>query len=113
MFEPPEFDSEVTLETISQIPWGALGIYALYGDDNSLLYIGKSNCLRTRISAHLRGKTNTSKYKQKVSTAKYFTEDREMMRFIYEEILIKRFTPPLNINLNKKNFKGETKEDNK
>jgi len=53
---PPQLDPELA----DELPEGP-GVYRFYGDDDVLLYVGKSNNLRTRVLAHFAGDHRSSK----------------------------------------------------
>lgn len=103
----PEFDFTVTVETLSTIPYGTPGVYMLYDNNNSLMYVGKASDLRGRILTHFRGITNTSHYVWSVHKCNAFIEEKATYRSIYELYLIDLFHPPLNNSSNAKMFKGK------
>jgi excinuclease UvrABC nuclease subunit len=105
--EVPEFQFRVNLKTVSRIPYNTPGVYVLYNRDGSVMYVGLSKDLRIRVSNHLKGRTNTSRYDQEICNCKAFVEESWVLRHHYEELLIKQLKPPLNIHYNKKNFRGK------
>jgi DNA polymerase-3 subunit epsilon len=53
---PPQLDPELA----DELPEGP-GVYRFYGEDDVLLYVGKSNSLRTRVLAHFAGDHRSGK----------------------------------------------------
>ena len=56
---PHERNVQTSVEEVKRLPAGC-GVYALHNATGRLLYIGKSNNIRTRVRAHLRGKTGAN-----------------------------------------------------
>lgn len=102
----PKFDYEVDNKSLTRIPYGVPGVYVLYDEDGSAVYVGQSQNLRRRVHDHLKGNSNISRYEQSVCMCKAFIEKSFAYRFMYEESLIAQLNPPLNIHYNKANFKG-------
>ena len=78
------------------------GIYKYYDDDNKLLYVGKANSLRKRVSSYF-SKTFTN-YKthelvNRIRKIEFTIVNSEQDAFLLENSLIKKFQPLFNINL--------------
>jgi excinuclease ABC subunit C len=78
------------------------GIYKYFDEANELLYVGKANSLRKRVSSYF-NKTFTS-YKthelvKRIKRIEFTIVDSEQDAFLLENSLIKQFQPRFNINL--------------
>ena len=78
------------------------GIYKYYDGDNKLLYVGKANSLRKRVSSYF-SKTFTN-YKthelvNRIRRIEFTIVNSEQDAFLLENSLIKKFQPLFNINL--------------
>ena len=78
------------------------GIYKYYDDKNELIYVGKANSIRKRVSSYFT-KTFTG-YKtyelvKRISKIEFTIVDSEQDAFLLENSLIKQFQPKFNINL--------------
>lgn len=78
------------------------GIYKYYDDKNELIYIGKANSIRKRVSSYFT-KTFTG-YKthelvKRIAKIEFTIVDSEQDAFLLENSLIKQFQPKFNINL--------------
>ncbi|WP_180827319.1 nucleotide excision repair endonuclease [Bacillus sp. UMB0728] len=100
----PEVSNLISVEDLLKIP-EKLGIYYFYSKDKELLYIGKSNNLRTRIQNHVRGKTNTAEYSNEFKYIRYSLTGTELDTDIYETYLISTMNPKYNIGKRYKNEK--------
>ena len=70
------------------------GVYLLKDKDGHIIYIGKSNSIKKRVSAHLRTKLNA-----KISSADYIRTKGELSALILEARLIKKYKPRYNISM--------------
>lgn len=92
------FDIENKYEKdIQRMPDGIRGIYLIYSEDNTLIYIGKSDNLRSRLRSHFSG---TSHLKQEISDTFYsfscvYVSDKAMCD-IYETAFINHLMPLAN-----------------
>jgi excinuclease ABC subunit C len=78
------------------------GIYKYYDDKNELIYVGKANSIRKRVSSYFT-KTFTG-YKthelvRRINKIEFTIVDSEQDAFLLENSLIKQFQPKFNINL--------------
>jgi excinuclease ABC subunit C len=78
------------------------GIYKYYDDKNELIYVGKANSIRKRVSSYFT-KTFTG-YKthelvRRIHKIEFTIVDSEQDAFLLENSLIKQFQPKYNINL--------------
>ncbi|NOU98428.1 GIY-YIG nuclease family protein [Paenibacillus planticolens] len=72
------------------------GVYFLL-DDSGLLYIGRSNNIRHRISEHLRGQSVTiKKHRCRITRIAVIYEEEQYKQEIYESYAIRRFVPKYN-----------------
>ena len=72
----------------------ACGVYLLKDAAGDIVYIGKSNSIRKRVSSHLR-----TKLAQKVSSVDHILTKGELSALILEAKLIKKFRPRYNISM--------------
>lgn len=78
------------------------GIYKYYGEDNTLLYVGKAKSLRKRVSSYFvknHDNYKTRKLVQSIHHIEFTIVDSEQDAFLLENSLIKQFQPKFNINL--------------
>lgn len=78
------------------------GIYKYYDDKSELIYVGKANSIRKRVSSYFT-KTFTG-YKthelvRRINKIEFTIVDSEQDAFLLENSLIKQFQPKFNINL--------------
>ncbi len=78
------------------------GIYKYYDDKSELIYVGKANSIRKRVSSYFT-KTFTG-YKthelvRRINRIEFTIVDNEQDAFLLENSLIKQFQPKFNINL--------------
>src|SRR6476660_3078087 len=90
------------LQTILKSLPGEPGIYKYYDDKNELIYVGKANSIRKRVSSYFT-KTFTG-YKthelvRRIHKIEFTIVDSEQDAFLLEKSLIKQFQPRFNINL--------------
>jgi excinuclease ABC subunit C len=89
---------QTILKTLPNQP----GIYKYYDDKNELIYVGKANSIRKRVSSYFT-KTFTG-YKthelvRRINKIEFTIVDNEQDAFLLENSLIKQFQPKFNINL--------------
>src|ERR1700733_4602087 len=89
---------QTLLKTLPNQP----GIYKYYDDNNELIYVGKANSVRKRVSSYFT-KTFTG-YKthelvRRINKIEFTIVDSEQDAFLLENSLIKQFQPKFNINL--------------
>jgi len=89
---------QTLLKTLPNQP----GIYKYYDDKNELIYVGKANSIRKRVSSYFT-KTFTG-YKthelvRRINRIEFTIVDSEQDAFLLENSLIKQFQPKFNINL--------------
>ncbi len=89
---------QTILKTLPNQP----GIYKYYDDNNELIYVGKANSIRKRVSSYFT-KTFTG-YKthelvRRIHKIEFTIVDSEQDAFLLENSLIKQFQPKFNINL--------------
>lgn len=89
---------QTILKTLPNQP----GIYKYYDNNNELIYVGKANSIRKRVSSYF---TNTfTGYKthelvRRIDKIEFTIVDSEQDAFLLENSLIKQFQPKFNINL--------------
>jgi excinuclease ABC subunit C len=89
---------QTILKTLPNQP----GIYKYYDDKHELIYVGKANSIRKRVSSYFT-KTFTG-YKthelvRRINRIEFTIVDSEQDAFLLENSLIKQFQPKFNINL--------------
>jgi hypothetical protein len=75
------------------------GVYALHASDGRLLYIGKSARLRSRVRAHLRGKSEANFFRgwsSRIARIEVLFADSELEALLVEAELVRRLRPPFN-----------------
>ena len=88
----------VTSELLQELSGG--GVYVFKDRDNQTLYVGITDDLKRRISAHLRGygSLDIFNYKKERLVLEYFNEEDVIYRDIYESYLIHQLKPRYNIS---------------
>ena len=88
----------VTSETLQELSGG--GVYVFKDCDNQILYVGITDDLKRRISAHLSGygSLDIFNYKKERLVLEYFIEEDVIYRDIYESYLIHQLKPRYNIS---------------
>lgn len=95
---------QLNLQDLTQLPDGP-GVYFFYGDNDSLLYIGKSIELRTRVFSHFSDALHNSKEAQIVQQTKridYTACAGDMGAQLLESRLIKQHQPLYNRQLRRR-----------
>lgn len=72
------------------------GVYFLYGNGGSLLYIGKTNSFRSRIADHLSGRGRSKLFARQIEEIRIYRFDDGMWRDIYETFCINKYRPMYN-----------------
>lgn len=78
------------------------GIYLLYDENDTVIYVGKARSLKKRVPAHFRGigKGNVfSPIGQEVTELEYMVTANESEALVLEDNMIKRYKPRYNIRL--------------
>ena len=88
----------VTSELLQELSGG--GVYVFKDRDNQTLYVGITDDLKRRISAHLSGygSLDIYNYKKERLILEYFIEEDVIYRDIYESYLIHQLNPRYNIS---------------
>lgn len=96
MTEP--FDHKAFLKTLTQRP----GVYRMYDQDNTLLYVGKAKNLKNRVSSYFRARGLTNKtlaLVRRIQQVDVTVTHSETEALLLEQTLIKQYRPPYNIML--------------
>lgn len=72
------------------------GVYFLYGDDDSLLYVGKTNNFRSRLLSHFRGRDTSAQFYRLIDYVTVYFVDNDFERELYETYAINTFKPLYN-----------------
>ena len=93
-----EFDHKSFLRNLTTKP----GVYRMYDNENSLLYVGKAKNLKNRVSSYFRSRGLTNKTVALVSHIRRIeiaVTHSETEALLLEQTLIKQHRPPYNILL--------------
>lgn len=87
----------VGVQRIAALP-AKCGVYALFGEADKLLYIGKAANLRSRVGQHLRsrGIGHFAGWAQAAKTIEALRSSSDLEARVVEAELIRRFEPPFN-----------------
>lgn len=91
---PPNLPRGI-METIPE----SMGVYLFMGAKNKVIYIGKANNLKHRISEHFRGNTHTgykSRFAEQITDLKWIECPNELIALLTEAREIKKHWPPYN-----------------
>ena len=91
---PPNLDTDV----VDQLP-ERTGVYYFYNEANEVIYVGKSNNIRTRVLSHLRPDHHSYKsvtFKNAIANIDYRETGSELMALLLEAAEIKRLHPQYN-----------------
>ncbi|WP_053977597.1 3'-5' exonuclease family protein [Mangrovimonas xylaniphaga] len=89
---------------IDELP-NVTGVYYLHNDDGEIIYIGKSNNIKNRVSQHFSATTTKSKKLQLQTAAVTYEETgSELVALLKESAEIKRNKPLFNRALRRNNF---------
>ena len=106
--ELPKILTEVTVEDflLQDNDWlkGVSGLYMLYDKYNTLLYIGISINLRSRLKNHISGYGNSSDFYQHISKMVLYRVDDKTDMEIYESWSIRELRPIYNRAKTNNNF---------
>jgi len=95
----PNFDIELPVDEVNNIPKNKAGIYLFYGANNDLLYIGKTKLLRQRIRQHLLSNDiNTELLRHHFVFVRCIYVDDSLERDIYETYMVNTLRPLFNID---------------
>lgn len=92
------FDSRAFLATCSSLP----GVYRMYAEDGSLLYVGKANSLKKRLASYFRSSglaPKTAALVARIQQIETTITGNETEALLLEQTLIKQHRPPYNILL--------------
>lgn len=93
--------THLSSKLIKELPQNA-GVYFFYGENNSLLYIGKSNSLRTRVLSHFSADHSSHKemqMAQQIRHIEWINTAGELGALLTEAQLIKQHKPIFNRKL--------------
>ena len=94
--------NEKILNVLKKLPDQA-GIYKMYNEENTIIYIGKAKNLKKRVKQYFQKNynhsTRTKKLLENVRDIKFTSVDSELEAIILENNLIKEFKPKYNILL--------------
>jgi len=96
----------ITAEFLAAIP-KTCGVYKFYGDDGTLLYVGKSVCLQERIKSHFTNASLSNKemrIAQQIRQITWIETAGELGALMLEARLIKQLMPVYNYKLRR--YKG-------
>lgn len=103
--QPKHLHPGLDLQTIDELP-KKTGVYKFYNEDNSLIYIGKSKNIRSRVMQHL--KNNSSKkgvtMREELIRVEFELTGSETIALLKESELIKKFKPRYNRSLRKDKY---------
>ncbi len=85
-------------ERFEQVP-SSMGVYIFKGPKGKVLYVGKANDLKKRVSEHFRGNTHTgfkNRFAEKIEDLEWIICPNELIALLTEANEIKRHWPPYN-----------------
>jgi excinuclease UvrABC nuclease subunit len=82
------------------------GVYLLINSQGTILYVGKANNLSSRVGSHRRGTTNTH-LSNEITKVRYLENDCPVTRSVLEMVLMARYTPQHNSEVQKKRKNGK------
>lgn len=94
----PTLPTNIAIDTLDSLP-ETPGVYIFYGENGSILYIGKSINIRDRILSHFSGDHLSSidmKISQQVSSIEHIETAGELGALLLESTLIKKHQPLFN-----------------
>ncbi len=80
-------------EIVSALP-DLCGVYLIKDSTGNIIYIGKSNSIKKRISTHFR-----TKLADKIASVDYILTESELSALILEASLIKKYKPKYNVSM--------------
>lgn len=93
------YDGTVNRENLDRTPHSS-GIYVFFDKENKPLYVGQASDLNSRINLHFSGKSNTSFYSHLFFECRFFEEDNQLNKDIYEMYLINTLYTQINLAKN-------------
>lgn len=93
-----DFNIRAFLSTLTQ----RAGVYRMYSEDDTLLYVGKAKNLKTRVSSYFRARglnTKTVALVTRIHHIEVTVTGSEVEALLLEQTLIKQHKPPYNILL--------------
>jgi DNA polymerase-3 subunit epsilon len=103
--QPKHLHPGLDLQTIDELP-KKTGVYKFYNEDNSLIYIGKSKNINSRVKQHL--KNNSSKkgvtMREELTRVEFELTGSETIALLKESSLIKKHKPRHNRALRKDKY---------
>ncbi len=94
-------NSEKVKDILSRLP-ATPGVYIMLGSDGSIIYIGKANSLKKRVTSYFQKKDHdpkTSILVKNISEIEYIVTESEIEALLLESNLIKKHKPKFNIRL--------------
>jgi DNA polymerase-3 subunit epsilon len=91
---PPNLDRT----SFDRVP-ETMGVYTFYGEKNRVIYIGKANNLKKRVSEHFRGNTHTGfkgRFTDHITHVDFIECPNELIALLTEAREIKKHWPPYN-----------------
>jgi len=77
----------------------SMGVYIFYGEKNKVIYVGKANNLKKRVSEHFRGSTHTGfkgRFTDHITRVDFIECPNELIALLTEAREIKKYWPPYN-----------------
>lgn len=94
-------NTEKVKDILSRIPQEP-GVYLMRGNDGSIIYIGKANSLKKRVTSYFQKKDHDPKtliLVKNIENIEYIVTDSEIEALILESNLIKKHKPKFNVRL--------------
>lgn len=85
-------------KALEEVP-ETMGVYFFTGQQNKVIYIGKANNLKQRVSEHFRGSTHTgfkNRFAEQITGLKWIECPNELIALLTEAREIKKHWPPYN-----------------
>lgn len=98
LLQRPSIPSHLPLDTLNNLPRGP-GVYRFYGENDVLLYVGKSTNIAQRVASHFSGDHNTSRgvrISQSLRRVEYTETAGELGALLLELRQIKTLNPLFN-----------------
>ena len=99
---PKQLHPNLNLESIEQLP-PLTGVYYFYNDEDTLIYIGKSKNIKSRVKQHLKNSSSVKaiNLKKDIAKIKYTLTGNELIALLKESEEIKQHLPKYNRRLRK------------
>ncbi len=94
-------ETEKIKDTLSRLPHEP-GVYIMHGSDGTIIYIGKANSLKKRVTSYFQKKDHdpkTSILVKNIDDIEYIVTESEIEALILESNLIKKHKPKFNVRL--------------